>query len=50
MNTAYKRKFKGLFTMNLLQENSYVEPVEAFEINNEIISLEYEEQKELIKF
>jgi len=50
MNTAYKRKIQGfVHDESITGKTSYVEPVEAFEINNEIISLEYEEQKELIK-
>lgn len=50
MNTAYKRKIQGfVHDESITGKTSYVEPVEAFEINNEIVSLEYEEQKELVK-
>lgn len=50
LNTAYKRKIQGfVHDESITGKTSYVEPVEAFEINNEIVSLEYEEQKEIIK-
>lgn len=48
--SAYKRKIKGIVhDESITGKTSYVEPIEAFEVNNAIISLEYEEQKEIIR-
>jgi len=49
LNTAFKRKIQGfVHDESITGKTSYVEPIEAFEINNDIVSLEYEEHKEII--
>lgn len=49
-HSAFKRKIQGfVHDESLTGKTSFVEPVEAFEINNQIQSLHYEEQKEIVR-
>ncbi|MCL2329024.1 MAG: Smr/MutS family protein [Bacteroidetes bacterium] len=49
-HTAFKRKIQGfVHDESISGKTSFVEPVEAFEINNQIQSLHYEEQKEIVR-
>lgn len=50
VESVHKRKLKGV----ILDESStgktaYIEPIEVFEINNEINELEFEERREIVK-
>lgn len=48
--SSFKRKFTGIVhDESATGKTSYLEPSEAFEINNDIANLEYEEQKEIIR-
>lgn len=50
MNSTHKRKIQGIVhDESSTGKTSFVEPVEAFETNNEIANLEFEEQKEIIR-
>ncbi|MDR0941713.1 MAG: Smr/MutS family protein [Bacteroidales bacterium] len=50
MQTAFKRKIQGfVHDESMSGKTSFVEPVEAFEINNHIQSLHFEEQKEIVR-
>ena len=50
LNTTYKRKIQGIVhDESATGKTSFVEPVEAFETNNAIANLEFEEQKEVIR-
>ncbi|MDR2963795.1 MAG: Smr/MutS family protein [Bacteroidales bacterium] len=49
-HSAFKRKIQGfVHDESMSGKTSFVEPVEAFEINNAIQSLHFEEQKEIIR-
>lgn len=50
LNSTYKRKIQGIVhDESSTGKTSFVEPVEAFETNNAIANLEFEEQKEIIR-
>ncbi|MDR1553828.1 MAG: Smr/MutS family protein [Prevotellaceae bacterium] len=50
VNTANKKKIKGfVHDESATGKTAYIEPVEIVELNNEIKTLEYEEQREIIK-
>lgn len=50
LNTTYKRKIQGIVhDESSTGKTSFVEPVEAFETNNAIANLEFEERKEIIR-
>lgn len=50
LNTTYKRKIQGIVhDESSTGKTSFVEPVEAFETNNAIANLEFEEKKEIIR-
>ncbi len=50
MNSTHKRKIQGIVhDESSTGKTSFVEPVEAFETNNTIANLEFEEQKEIIR-
>jgi DNA mismatch repair protein MutS2 len=49
LNSTFKRKIQGIVhDESSTGKTSYVEPAEAFETNNAIANLEFEEQKEII--
>ncbi|MDR2653537.1 MAG: Smr/MutS family protein [Prevotellaceae bacterium] len=50
INTANKKKIKGfVHDESATGKTSYIEPIEIVELNNEIKTLEHEEQREIIK-
>ncbi|MDR2125769.1 MAG: Smr/MutS family protein [Prevotellaceae bacterium] len=50
VNTANKKKIKGfVHDESATGKTAYIEPIEIVELNNEIKTLEYEEQREIIK-
>ncbi|MDR1983982.1 MAG: Smr/MutS family protein [Prevotellaceae bacterium] len=50
INVANKKKIKGfVHDESSTGKTAYIEPVEIVELNNEIKTLEYEEQREIIK-
>jgi DNA mismatch repair protein MutS2 len=50
VNVANKKKIKGfVHDESATGKTAYIEPVEIVELNNEIKTLEYEEQREIIK-
>ncbi len=50
INAAYKRKIKGfVHDQSATGQTVYLEPEEIFEINSELIELELEERREIIK-
>ena len=50
VNAANKKKIKGLVhDESATGKTAYIEPIEIVELNNEIKTLEYEEQREIIK-
>ncbi|MCQ2959590.1 MAG: Smr/MutS family protein [Bacteroidales bacterium] len=50
LNSTHKRKIQGIVhDESATGKTSFVEPVEAFETNNAIANLEFEEQKEIIR-
>ncbi|MDR0420965.1 MAG: Smr/MutS family protein [Prevotellaceae bacterium] len=50
VNIANKKKIKGfVHDESATGKTAYIEPVEIVELNNEIKTLEYEEQREIIK-
>ena len=49
MNSTFKRKIQGIVhDESATGKTSYIEPFEAFETNNAIANLKFEEQKEII--
>lgn len=50
MNSTHKRKIQGIVhDESSTGKTSFIEPAEAFETNNVIANLEFEEQKEIIR-
>lgn len=50
VDSAHKRKMKGLIhDESVTGKTSYIEPIEVFEVNNEINRLEFDEKREIIK-
>lgn len=50
LNTTYKRKIQGIVhDESSTGKTSFVEPVEAFETNNAIANLDFEERKEIVR-
>jgi len=50
VDSAHKRKLKGvILDESSTGKTSYIEPIEVFEINNEVNELEFHERREIVK-